>query len=524
MSQLSRGQSEKDKIASRLWALQTRLGKTQPSAISHQQSGINLRSSVLGPRSAELVVSGVDTGSKTGTLPSGPLGLSDRPGQTVSLPSGQAEEADPARGAVGAGRLARAEALYPGRRVVSGHSAGAGGCRAGPQGQPPQSAALCRWPGAGDQGECEKGRPVWLSGFHRVLRDRAGYAFHRDPSVLAGGGGEARPAGSRRWAPFTGQAGADPVFPSRWRQKPRTIYFAALKNGDASNFFGPMVWTTPVEQVLSVSHLDPAPPGEATLEVALQGATEGTHQVQVQLNGAQVGSLVFADQSQGVVTLSVSQSLLLEGDNRVSLVAQGGEMDVSLVDYIRLTYWHTYTADSDTLRFTASGGQQLLIDGFSSSRVRVVDITDPKVVQEVVGQVKPQGSGYAVQFVVPGNGPRTLLAFTGDQVKSAAAVEANQTSRWYQAGWGADLVMISHGSFLESVRPLKALREAQGWSVALVDVEDLYDEFSFGVKTPQALKDFLLRARVYWQKSPAFCAFGGGCQLGPAQLFGVGEF
>jgi hypothetical protein len=169
-------------------------------------------------------------------------------------------------------------------------------------------------------------------------------------------------------------------FPFTVEHKPRTIYFAALKNGEASNFFGPMVWTTPVDQVLSLSHLDPAPPGEATLEVSLQGATAGTHLVQVQLNGVQVGSLVFADQSLGVATLSVPQSLLLEGDNRVTLVAQGGDMDVSLVDYIRLTYWHTYTADNDALRFTASGGQQLWVDGFNSSQVRVVDITDPKVV------------------------------------------------------------------------------------------------------------------------------------------------
>jgi hypothetical protein len=164
------------------------------------------------------------------------------------------------------------------------------------------------------------------------------------------------------------------------------------------------------------------------------------------------------------------------------------------------------------------------MDGFSSSQVRVVDITDPKGVQELVGQVKVQGLGYAVQFGILGNGPRTLLAFAGDQVKSAAAIEANQASRWYQAGWGADLVIISPGSFLESVKPLKALRESQGWSVAFVDVEDLYGEFSFGVKTPQALKDFLLRARTYWQKSPRFVLLVGDASVDPRNYLGLGNF
>jgi hypothetical protein len=154
----------------------------------------------------------------------------------------------------------------------------------------------------------------------------------------------------------------------------------------------------------------------------------------------------------------------------------------------------------------------------------VVDIADPTGVQEVVGRVTPQGSGFAIQFVVPGSGQRTLLAFTGDQVKSAAAVEANVPSRWYQAGQGADLVIISQANFIDSVKPLKALREAQGWSVALMDVEDLYGEFGFGNKTPQALKDFLLRARVYWQKPPRFVLLVGDASLDPRNYLGLGSF
>jgi len=199
-------------------------------------------------------------------------------------------------------------------------------------------------------------------------------------------------------------------------------------------------------------------------------------------------------------------------------------MDVSLIDYIRLTYWHTYMADNNALRLTAVGGQPVVVGGFGSSAVRVVDITDPQMVQEVVGQVQQQGSGYTLQFVVPGSGSRTLLAFSGTQVKSAAAVEANQPSGWYQAGWGADMVMISHASFIDSLKPLKMLREAQGLTVALIDVEDIYSEFGFGNKSPQALKDFLLRARVNWQKPPRFVLLVGDASFDPRNYLGLGNF
>ena len=49
----------------------------------------------------------------------------------------------------------------------------------------------------------------------------------------------------------------------------------------------------------------------------------------------------------------------------------------------------------------------------------------------------------------------------------------NNPYSWYQARNGADLIIISHGLFLESHKPLKVLREAQGYSVALIDVENL---------------------------------------------------
>ena len=52
----------------------------------------------------------------------------------------------------------------------------------------------------------------------------------------------------------------------------RTVYMAALLNGEADNFVGPPITPEPVEQALTVPHLDPAAPGDAQLEVACRGS------------------------------------------------------------------------------------------------------------------------------------------------------------------------------------------------------------------------------------------------------------
>jgi hypothetical protein len=103
-------------------------------------------------------------------------------------------------------------------------------------------------------------------------------------------------------------------------------------------------------------------------------------------------------------------------------------------------------------------------------------------------------------------------------------MEANQPSSWHQAGRAADLVVFVQEDFLESLKPLKALREAQGLSVALIDVEDLYDEFTFGMKTPQAMKNFLSEARSFWEKAPRFVSLVGDATFDPRNYLGLGSY
>jgi hypothetical protein len=313
-------------------------------------------------------------------------------------------------------------------------------------------------------------------------------------------------------------------FPFTVERKDRVFYFAALKNGEAESFFGPLVTTEPVDQLLTVAHQDPSPPAEPVLELALQGLTNTAHQVKVLFNEVEIGEVDFDGQSLGETSWSIPQSYLLAGDNVVSLVSQGGETDVSLIDTVRLTYWHTYTADSDSLRFSAQGGEQLTIDGFSQTPIQVVDITDPNAVMEVAGLIQVNDTGYGITVQVPGQGVRTLIAFTANLAMPPVSVEANQPSKWHQKTAGADLVIIAHRDFLAQLAPLKALRQGQKLSVALIDVEDLYDEFNFGAKSPQAIKDFLALTRNNWQRPPRFVLLVGDASVDPKNYLGFGDF
>ena len=275
---------------------------------------------------------------------------------------------------------------------------------------------------------------------------------------------------------------------------------------------------------MNITNLDTSAQGDALLEVILQGGTNGTHRVKVFVNDAEVMEMQFESMVRRIMSIVLPQSHLLEGENIVSLVAQGGPSDISVVDTIRLTYWHTYAADQDSLLFPSSAGHQVAINGFTSPDIRVVDITDSRKVREVAGGiVDPEGPGYSIRFRATGGGNRSLLAFTEATIKSAASITLNQPSTWHRINSRADLVIIAHPAFIDSLGPLKSLRESQGWSVALVDVEDLYDEFNFGTKSPQAIKDFIGNARDHWQKPPRFVLLVGDASFDPRNYLGLGD-
>ncbi|MFL6212740.1 MAG: C25 family cysteine peptidase, partial [Blastocatellia bacterium] len=76
---------------------------------------------------------------------------------------------------------------------------------------------------------------------------------------------------------------------------------------------------------------------------------------------------------------------------------------------------------------------------------------------------------------------------------------------------------------LNSFAPLAELRKQQGLAVALVDVEDVYDEFGYGNKTPQAIKAFLQYAATSWQHAPRFVLIGGDASYDGKNYLGYGD-
>ncbi|MFL6277241.1 MAG: C25 family cysteine peptidase [Blastocatellia bacterium] len=306
--------------------------------------------------------------------------------------------------------------------------------------------------------------------------------------------------------------------------KPRYLYFPSIKNGDADNWFGPIISSTPYTLSLKVSQPDSQAQSPATLDLVTQGLGLNVgHGVSLSFNGSFIGTTLFDSQAHSTTSFTLPMSLLRDGDNSITLQALNGPSDFSVLDVVRLTYAHRFVADDNALLMSADGGQTIQISGFLRPAVRLFDITDASNPVEIQGQVEADGNSYRLTAALPSGGPRQLYAISERAVQHPAQVITQRPSTWNRAANGADLIIISHASLISSLEPLKQLRLSQGYSVAVVDVEDLFDEFSFGAHSAAAVRDFLTRAHTLWKKAPRWALLAGDASYDPRNYLGLGD-
>jgi hypothetical protein len=85
---------------------------------------------------------------------------------------------------------------------------------------------------------------------------------------------------------------------------------------------------------------------------------------------------------------------------------------------------------------------------------------------------------------------------------------------------GADDLIITHSRFQAALGPLVEAHRQRGRSVAVIDVQDVYDAFSFGERDPEAIRSLLKWARTQWAPTPRLVLLVGA---GTARMRGWGS-
>jgi hypothetical protein len=242
---------------------------------------------------------------------------------------------------------------------------------------------------------------------------------------------------------------------------------------------------------------------DGILRVALLGGTsdpvEPDHHILIRLNDHPVADATWDGQETYLVEAVTSH--LLEGENVLVLEApddSGAKADVALLDWYEIGYQRRFVAEDDQLQFEGEVGAYR-IAGFGRPEVSLFDITDPANAVRLSGYaVEPESDAYAISFSDEVAGQRRYLAVGSMAVKEPTRIVPADHADLRGADNQADYIVITHPDFRESLKPLIVWRRSKGLEVKVVTIEEVYDEFSYGLADPTAIRDFLHYAHQHW--------------------------
>ena len=210
--------------------------------------------------------------------------------------------------------------------------------------------------------------------------------------------------------------------------------------------------------------------------------------------------------SEELVGFPVSSALLLEGPSTVEahVCETGAFSDITFYDWFELEVRCSYQAEGDALIFDAAeAGWQYRLDGFSTDAVEIFDISGTYTVSHLVGaEVTLLDPHHVAAFYDEATEQSTrYFALTHDQLKSPLSIVEDTPSNLADPANHADYIVIAPKEFVPDVQPLADHRAAQGLAVQVVDLESIFDEFNYGIYSPEAIRDFLAHAYHNWSGS-----------------------
>lgn len=279
---------------------------------------------------------------------------------------------------------------------------------------------------------------------------------------------------------------------------------------------------------IATPDLDRAAGSDARLLVRLHGGSDpegsGDHKALISINGSPLTTVEFDGLVPYEAGVDVPLDMLRDDENAVQIDLQAGTpMSVVYINDMELTYPRLHRANAGALEVEVAGRRAVSVGGFESQNIWLLNVTDPRA-PTLIGNtlIDHVADGYRVSTSAGGDMQR-LVAVERDSARVAEDVVADTPSKLRRRRNRADWVLITSHDLLDTAEVLAAHRRSQGLETMVVDVEDVYDEFSHGIRSADAIWKFLRYAYTRWSVKPRYAVLAGDGSFDFKNYLGFGE-
>ncbi|MFC1732991.1 C25 family cysteine peptidase [candidate division KSB1 bacterium] len=274
---------------------------------------------------------------------------------------------------------------------------------------------------------------------------------------------------------------------------------------------------------ISTSNLFTSGPVNADIEFVVAGASNfigliPDHHLKVEITNSNTSLVDTTYDGYRILRFNYSVPLSSLGSTSTSMKFSSindlnSGADRNAIAWISITYPHTYNLENQST-FTmmipdAQSGQtksKLLVNNLNTSgndSVWIYDLTNNKRIRVI-----PNGSGF--QALVPNSGGIKKCVITSESqiqiINQLTPVGPNSKFTHYLDIANTDNInylIITHPRLMAVADAYRAYRNSSGFQVLMADIEQLYDQYSYGVrKNPLAIKNFIRFALNQFNTTP----------------------
>ncbi len=240
------------------------------------------------------------------------------------------------------------------------------------------------------------------------------------------------------------------------------------------------------------------------------------HAASVSVGGTLVGNPSWSGEQYVSFVYPFSSTNLAGGAAALSLANVAIAPPLPATDYTRFlcmsyefSYACLYRARNGVLRCTGGTGNTVAVSGFASNDVVVLDVTVPHqpVVVDPVTITYDGGAGNWVASFPCGDSGQVYQVFSKSTGTRQPAVRGVRDVDWASPTNAADYVILIppeawRDGFRAALQPLADFRNAQGLRTLIVDVESIYNRYSYGLVDPLAIRAFCGDGSTRWSTHP----------------------
>lgn len=274
----------------------------------------------------------------------------------------------------------------------------------------------------------------------------------------------------------------------------------------------------------------PLPSGSAQIRLALWGRTSHSafdpdHATRITLNGVVLQTSFFDGDIFFLASNTLPQALFSNGWNSfVFRQLFTGAADVVSLEWLSVSYSASNRVEEGRLGFWGyAGSNNYLVSPWNTNHLAwVLDVSDPARPSRFtnVAVFTSSGTG-AVRWAHDSPSSNRYYVSSHDALLEAVVLPPMPFMDLTNTDRRADYLIITHPLLATSAYAVARHRARQGLRPLIVPIDDVFAEFSYGIRDARAIKQFLGYAYHHWRQRPRYVLLVGDGTYDPLNRAGL---